>query len=61
MVEPAVEGAPAHEYEDDIRVSLERELESRFDWDEVRRENGLYMESRVHSQRPHHLTWTNEN
>lgn len=38
---PLSSKAAAHEDEDDIRVSLKREREPRFDWDEVRRENGL--------------------
>jgi len=38
---PPVSKAAAQEDEDDIRVSLKREREPRFDWDEVRRENGL--------------------
>jgi hypothetical protein len=39
---PLSSKAAAHEEdEDDVRVSLKREREPRFAWDEVRRENGL--------------------
>jgi hypothetical protein len=39
---PLSSKAAAHgEDEDDVRVSLKREREPRFAWDEVRRENGL--------------------
>jgi hypothetical protein len=38
---PEVSRASAHDDEDDIHVSIKREQEPRFDWDKVRRENGL--------------------